>query len=100
LLASCMPPEWVVAMEGDVALASAFAAMPWDHLLFTGSTSVGRLVMAAAAPNLTPLTLELGGKSPVIVATDANLQTTADSIVFGKLLNAGQTCIAPDYVWV
>lgn len=100
LLSSCMPPEWAVAIEGDVALSSAFAAMPWDHLLFTGSTSVGRLVMAAAAPNLTPLTLELGGKSPVIVAPDANLQTTADSIVFGKLLNAGQTCIAPDYVWV
>ena len=100
LLSSCLPPEWAVAMEGDVALSSAFAAMPWDHLLFTGSTSVGRLVMAAAAPNLTPVTLELGGKSPVIVAPDANLQTTAESIVFGKLLNAGQTCIAPDYVWV
>jgi coniferyl-aldehyde dehydrogenase len=100
LLGSCLQPEWAVALEGDVALSSAFAAMPWDHLLFTGSTSVGRLVMAAAAPHLTPLTLELGGKSPVIVAPDANLQTTAESIVFGKLLNAGQTCIAPDYVWV
>lgn len=100
LLGSCLQPEWAVAMEGDVELSSAFAAMPWDHLLFTGSTSVGRLVMAAAAPNLTPVTLELGGKSPVIVAPDANLQAAADSIVFGKLLNAGQTCIAPDYVWV
>jgi coniferyl-aldehyde dehydrogenase len=100
LLATCIQPEWAVAMEGDVTLSSAFAAMPWDHLLFTGSTSVGRLVMAAAAPNLTPVTLELGGKSPVIVAPDANLQTAAESIVFGKLLNAGQTCIAPDYVWV
>ena len=100
LVAACLKPQWAVAMEGDVELSSAFAAMPWDHLLFTGSTSVGRLVMAAAAPHLTPVTLELGGKSPVIVAPDANLQTTADSIVFGKLLNAGQTCIAPDYVWV
>lgn len=100
LLADTLPPQWAVAVEGDAAFASAFAAMPWDHLLFTGSTSVGRLVMAAAAPQLTPLTLELGGKSPVIVAPDAHLQHAADSVVFGKLLNAGQTCIAPDYVWV
>lgn len=83
---------------GDAKAAQAFVALPFDHLLFTGSTAVGREVMAAAARNLTPVTLELGGKSPAIVAPGFDLQRAARSIVFGKLVNAGQTCIAPDYV--
>src|SRR5581483_1250240 len=81
-------------------LAPAFAALPFDHLLFTGSTRVGRLVAEAAGRNLTPVTLELGGKSPVIVDRSANLDEAAARIAYAKLLNAGQTCIAPDYVLV
>jgi acyl-CoA reductase-like NAD-dependent aldehyde dehydrogenase len=85
---------------GDAAIGRAFAALPFNHLLFTGATAVGRDVMRAAAEHLTPVTLELGGKSPAIVAADANLDRAASDIVYGKLLNSGQTCIAPDYVLV
>jgi coniferyl-aldehyde dehydrogenase len=74
--------------------------LPFDHLLFTGSTAVGRKVMAAAAVNLTPVTLELGGKSPAVLASPALLERAAERILAGKLLNAGQTCVAPDYVLV
>ena len=81
-------------------LAPAFAALPFDHLLFTGSTRVGRLVAEAAGRNLTPVTLELGGKSPAIVDRSADLDEAAARIAYGKLLNAGQTCIAPDYALV
>ena len=88
----------VAVVLGGPEVASAFAALPFDHLFFTGSTAVGRKVMAAAAPNLTPVTLELGGKSPAIVAPDYPLATAVDRIAAGKFLNAGQTCIAPDYV--
>ena len=83
---------------GDQPLAAAFAALPFDHLLFTGSTTVGRHVMKAAAANLTPVTLELGGKSPALVAPDYPIEAAAARILAGKCLNAGQTCIAPDYV--
>ena len=93
-------PEEVAVVEGGVDVAAAFSALPFDHLVFTGSTAVARKVMAAAAPNLTPLTLELGGKSPAIVAPDHPLDEAARDIAFGKLMNAGQTCIAPDYVLV
>ncbi|WP_296404630.1 coniferyl aldehyde dehydrogenase [Psychrobacter sp.] len=85
---------------GEVNLAVAFSELPFDHLLYTGSTSVGKKVMAAAAPNLTPVTLELGGKSPVIVLDDVNLESAVNRIMMGKTLNAGQTCIAPDYVLI
>lgn len=85
-------------VEGDVGVAEQFAALPFDHLLFTGSTAVGRKVAAAAARNLTPTTLELGGKSPCIVDASADLADAAVKIAHGKLLNAGQTCIAPDYL--
>ena len=78
----------------------AFAALPFDHLIFTGSTRVGRLVAEAAGRNLTPVTLELGGKSPAIVDRSADLDEAAERIAYGKLLNAGQTCIAPDYALV
>ena len=100
LLSRVFNENEVAIVEGEVDVASAFSEVPWDHLIFTGSTSVGKHVMAAAAKNLTPVTLELGGKSPAIVAPDANLEHAAERICFGKSMNAGQTCIAPDYVLV
>jgi coniferyl-aldehyde dehydrogenase len=93
------PEEFNVA-EGNVEVARRFSSLPFDHLVFTGSTAVGRQVAQAAAGNLTPTTLELGGKSPAIVAGDANLDQAAAAIIFGKGMNGGQTCIAPDYVLV
>jgi acyl-CoA reductase-like NAD-dependent aldehyde dehydrogenase len=87
-------------IEGDASVAEAFVALPFDHLLFTGSTAVGRQVMRSAAANLTPVTLELGGKSPVIVAPGYPLRHAAERIMAGKCVNAGQTCIAPDYALV
>jgi coniferyl-aldehyde dehydrogenase len=87
-------------VQGDAALGAAFTALPFDHLLFTGSTEVGKHVMAAAAKNLTPVTLELGGKSPALVAPGYPVAQAADRIAFGKCFNAGQTCVAPDYVLV
>jgi acyl-CoA reductase-like NAD-dependent aldehyde dehydrogenase len=94
------PEDLVAVVNGDAAVARAFASLPFDHLLFTGSTAVGREVMRAAAANLTPVTLELGGKSPAIVAPGFPLAEAADRIMFGKCANAGQTCVAPDYVLV
>jgi len=88
----------VRVVNGEADVAAAFSALPFDHLLFTGSTAVGKHVMRAAANNLTPVTLELGGKSPAIIGRDADIATAAAQILFGKCLNAGQTCIAPDYV--
>ena len=85
---------------GGPDVGAAFSALPFDHLFYTGSTAVGRRVMRAAAENLVPVTLELGGKSPCIIGSDAALHGGCRSIVSGKLLNAGQTCIAPDYVLV
>jgi coniferyl-aldehyde dehydrogenase len=98
LLAQVFPDDRVATVLGGPELAGAFSALPFDHLFFTGSTAVGRKVMAAAAPNLTPVTLELGGKSPAIIAPDFDLERAAQRIATGKLLNAGQTCVAPDYV--
>ena len=98
LTSAVFPPGQVIVINGDANIAREFAALPFDHLLFTGSTAIGREVMAAAARNLTPVTLELGGKSPAIIGPEADLQAAADKILFGKCLNAGQTCIAPDYV--
>lgn len=93
-------PDEVVVVTGDAGVAQVFSALPFDHLLFTGSTAVGHHVMRAAAANLTPVTLELGGKSPAIIGPGARLDKAVERIVFGKLVNAGQTCIAPDYVLV
>lgn len=90
----------VALITGGVDIATAFSRLPFDHLLFTGSTTVGKLVMLAAAENLTPVTLELGGKSPAIIADDIPLQDIVERLCFAKSLNAGQTCIAPDYVLV
>ena len=100
LLADVFPEDRVAVALGDAALGAAFAALPFDHLVFTGSTAVGRKVMAAAAPNLTPLTLELGGKSPAIVAADYPIEQAAARLAGGKWFNGGQTCIAPDYVLI
>jgi coniferyl-aldehyde dehydrogenase len=100
LLARLFPAEKVATVLGDADVGAAFARLPFDHLLFTGSTTVGRLVMQAAAENLTPVTLELGGKSPGIIGDGARLPAAAESIAYGKLMSAGQTCIAPDYVLV
>ncbi|MBZ0221788.1 MAG: coniferyl aldehyde dehydrogenase [Dokdonella sp.] len=99
-LAAVFAQDEVVVINGNAEVGKAFASLPFDHLLFTGSTAVGRLVAQAAAKNLTPVTLELGGKSPAIIDASANLALAAERIAFGKLLNAGQTCIAPDYVLV
>jgi coniferyl-aldehyde dehydrogenase len=93
------PAEMVVTGVED-EIAKAFATLPFDHLVFTGSTRVGRLVAEAAGRNLTPVTLELGGKSPAIVHNSADLDEAAERIAYAKLMNAGQTCIAPDYAFV
>ncbi|WP_027166678.1 coniferyl aldehyde dehydrogenase [Mesorhizobium sp. WSM3224] len=90
----------VSVMVGDAELGKAFVSLPFDHLLFTGSTAVGRQVALAAAANLTPVTLELGGKSPAIFDPSCDLDAAVASVAYGKLLNAGQTCIAPDYLMV
>jgi coniferyl-aldehyde dehydrogenase len=92
--------DHVTVATGGVEVAQAFALLPFDHLLFTGSTSVGRMVMRAASENLVPVTLELGGKSPVLIDRDFPLDKGAGTLLLGKLLNAGQTCIAPDYLLV
>ncbi|MCF5466510.1 coniferyl aldehyde dehydrogenase [Pseudomonas syringae] len=100
LLGETFTSDQVAVVTGDAMLASQFSELPFDHLLFTGSTHIGRQVMAAAARNLTPVTLELGGKSPVVVCADFPLKKAARIIAIGKLFNAGQTCVAPDYVLV
>ena len=93
-------PEEVSVITGDASVGKLFSALPFDHLVFTGSTAVGREVALAAAKNLTPVTLELGGKSPAIIDSSCNLESVIDRIAWGKLINAGQTCIAPDYMLV
>ncbi len=93
-------PQEVCVVTGGAELGAAFALLPFDLLFFTGSTSVGQKVMQAAAQNLTPVVLELGGKSPVIIDEHFNVRTAAERIVRGKMINSGQTCIAPDYILV
>ncbi len=100
LINETFAPEYVTVFEGGVEVSQALLEQPWDHIFFTGSTAVGAIVAQAAARFLTPVTLELGGKSPAIVDSTANIEVAAKRIVFGKFLNAGQTCIAPDYVLV
>lgn len=99
-IADTFAPDEVIVFTGGIKVSSAVSALPLGHLVFTGSTSVGRIVAGAAAKNLTPVTLELGGKSPVIIDDSADLDHAARRLVKGKLLNAGQTCIAPDYALV
>lgn len=98
MLAECFAEDEVALIEGEVETAVEFSNLPFNHMFFTGSTAVGRHIMAAAAKNLTPVTLELGGKSPAIIAPTANMKDAAERICFGKTLNAAQTCVAPDYV--
>lgn len=104
LLADLVPRyldhEAVRVIQGDATTTQALIAQGFDHILFTGGTEIGRKIMAAAAPTLTPVTLELGGKSPVIVTADADLDVAARRIAWVKFMNSGQTCIAPDYVLV
>lgn len=100
MLADTFPADEVAVVLGGPEVGAAFSGLPFDHLLFTGSTQVGRKVMKAASDNLVPVTLELGGKSPVIVARGHVNERTTGSIVFGKLANGGQTCVAPDYALV
>lgn len=100
LLGEIFPEEQVAVVTGNAAVGASFSALPFDHLVFTGSASVGRTVMKTAGQNLVPVTLELGGKSPVIIGTGAALDHTAAGVAYGKLANAGQTCVAPDYVLV
>lgn len=100
MLAAAFPEDEVAVVPGGPETGAAFSALAFDHLLFTGSTQVGRKVMRAASENLVPLTLELGGKSPAIVARGHVSARTMNSLVFGKLSNAGQTCVAPDYALV
>ncbi|WP_260957408.1 coniferyl aldehyde dehydrogenase [Pseudomonas citri] len=100
LLARVFPQDLVCVVLGEAEVGMAFSRLPFDHLLFTGATSIGKHVMRAAAENLTPVTLELGGKSPAIVSVDVPARDAAERIAFGKTLNAGQTCVAPDYVLV
>ena len=100
LAAKYFDPDLVSVIVGDAEIGKAFVALPFDHLLFTGSTAVGRQVAAAAAANLTPITLELGGKSPAIFDPSCNLAQASARVAAGKLFNAGQTCVAPDYLLV
>lgn len=100
LLGRIFPEDLVCVVLGEADIGVAFSRLRFDHLLFTGATSIGKHVMRAAAENLTPVTLELGGKSPAIVSSDVPLKDAAERIAFGKTLNAGQTCVAPDYVLV
>ena len=98
LIGGAFAADELCVVLGDGELAAEFSGLPFDHLFFTGSTAVGRIVAKAAAANLTPTTLELGGKSPCVIDASCDLKTAAIKIAHGKLLNAGQTCIAPDYV--
>ncbi|GAB3487330.1 coniferyl aldehyde dehydrogenase [Marinomonas epiphytica] len=98
LLAESLGEDWVVLIEGEAQVANHFTQLAFDHILFTGSTLVGAKVMENAAKNLTPVTLELGGKSPLVITESANIQRVVSRALFGKILNAGQTCVAPDYI--
>ena len=100
MIAETFPPDLVAVVEGERSVAEDLLALPFDHIFFTGSPAVGRIVMAAAAKTLASVTLELGGKSPVIVGPGADLKRAADWITFGKFLNAGQNCISPDHLYV
>ncbi|GAA4321492.1 coniferyl aldehyde dehydrogenase [Pontixanthobacter gangjinensis] len=98
IINSSFPEKYIHCVTGGAELARDFSALPFDHLFFTGSTRIGKKVMAAAAPNLTPVTLELGGKSPAIIHHSYPVKLAAKRIMAGKLFNCGQTCVAPDYV--
>jgi coniferyl-aldehyde dehydrogenase len=98
IIAESFDPEYITCVTGGPEVAKAFSSLPFDHLFFTGSTNVGKMVMQSAAVNLTPVTLELGGKSPAIIHEQYPLRRAVNRIMTSKLFNAGQTCVAPDYV--
>ena len=98
MLHSVFPSNKVTVLDGGAKVAAEFTQLPFDHLLFTGSTRIGKIVMAAAAKNLTPVTLELGGKSPTLIANDIDITDAVSGFILAKTLNAGQTCVAPDYI--
>jgi coniferyl-aldehyde dehydrogenase len=100
MLSEIFAEDYVAVVQGDASVSAKFTALPFDHLIFTGSTEVGKKVMRAASENLTPVTLELGGKSPTLLQQDYPMEVALPRILTGKLYNAGQTCIAPDYVLV
>lgn len=100
VISNLFDEAYVALVEGGVEASQSLLRHPFDHIFFTGSTQVGRIVMAAAAKHLSPVTLELGGKSPCIIEGDADLDLAARRVAFGKFMNAGQTCIAPDYILV
>ncbi|WP_165585828.1 aldehyde dehydrogenase family protein [Pedobacter nototheniae] len=100
LISKTFDPQEIACFEGGAEVSTALLDLPFDHIFFTGSTAIGKVVMTAAAKNLTSVTLELGGKSPVIVDNTTDLKKAAEKIAWGKLVNAGQTCIAPDYVLI
>jgi len=100
IIKTIFPPEFVTVVEGGVETSTQLLNQVWDYIFFTGSVGVGKIVAKAAAPNLTPITLELGGKNPCIIDKTANVKLAAKRIVWGKFINAGQTCIAPDYLLI
>lgn len=100
LIGEYFPEEYISVVEGGIEISDRLLAEKWDYIFFTGSVPVGRIIMQAAAKHLTPVTLELGGKSPAIVHEDAHLTHAAKRLVWGKFVNAGQTCVAPDYTYV
>jgi len=100
IIAEAFSPEEVALFEGDADLSTALLELPFDHIFFTGSPAVGKIVMAAAARHLSSVTLELGGKSPAVIDASADVAKAAKNVMWGKFLNNGQTCIAPDYVFV
>jgi aldehyde dehydrogenase (NAD+) len=100
MIQSAFDPQYIAVAQGDAQVSQQLLAEKFDHIFFTGGTAIGRVVMAAAAKHLTPVTLELGGKSPCVVEADARLDYAAKRIAWGKFINAGQTCIAPDYLLV
>lgn len=97
---TCLDPDLVSVVNGDANVAVEFTRQPWNHMVFTGSTAVGKQVMKAASDNLVPVTLELGGKSPVLIGQSADIRNAAERIAVGKSLNSGQLCVAPDTIWV
>ncbi|RZL07092.1 MAG: aldehyde dehydrogenase family protein, partial [Rubrivivax sp.] len=100
LVAHVFTPDEVTVVQGGVATAEHLLSLPFDHIFFTGSTAVGKLVMKAAAEHLASVTLELGGRSPVVIDESADLQQAAETLLWGKLINLGQSCVAPDHVYV
>ncbi len=100
IISTVFPANVATVVVGEIELAEKLLKLPFDHIFFTGSTNVGKKVMQAAAVNLTPVTLELGGKTPVIIDYDVNLEDCVQKVFWGKFMNAGQTCVAPDYVYI